>query len=505
MDSDRLTDEIAWVGRITTTKSAYGQIQVVDDTAAIDLCILDPDGKAAEDKWTGKLVFVKASLIVTEWLSYQGTNWRVTYLIVKPEDLLVVPVDDENAETEGESDDGESTQHSTNTVKYTVVNASDPILTTDDKYIVACVKGRTSSLNCRLAKLSLGQMGDRRYLNYGMDLHFSQEQACTVRCSAVSSCSKSILYTRQRDLLAFKVPPTISEGSHSHLPSSSSFSVAEEDSIQENEAVSIVCIVLQRWIEEERFFRPRMNGCQSPLSDLPCRPTIPAKAVLHLKVASSLSANASELLSVYISKRHRHAYSLGILPGMIVRFENVEKMVSEKGNTYFISNFLTRLEAICQSESASLLGLSCPSALTHLVDARYDAISGSLRSFYVCKFSVEKILKLSASFDCAGCQQPLSSGVCDYVGCHSSTAGTLRVRATLLVADATDNAQLTIHDESGLRSALDIPDETWKVIVEEARVRGEVLYLAERKESNSSAGNGPASKGSASPTSRRSP
>jgi hypothetical protein len=127
----------------------------------------------------------------------------------------------------------------------------------------------------------------------------------------------------------------------------------------------------------------------------------------------------------------------------------------------------------------------------------YDDVENGLRrSFYLCTFSVEKILKLSLSHVCGGCHSPWQDERCQFVGCHASlNAGgggddivpVLKCSAVVCVEDPSDSAQLVINDGEQMRRVLGLSVYEWERILVKSLREGELLYLAK---SDSAPGSG---------------
>jgi hypothetical protein len=164
--------------------------------------------------------------------------------------------------------------------------------------------------------------------------------------AVVSLCKKRTFYTKQKEILDFIAPPVIGEANLGGGGGicAKVYNLTDVDDIPLGEPVSLGAIVRQRWVEETNFY-----NCERRTNFVPDNePYIPTKYLLHVKMSARSDSPSTELFSLYSSRRHCHVYPLALLPGRLVRIDNAEKVVSEKGHVYFrggIHQLLLRLDS----------------------------------------------------------------------------------------------------------------------------------------------------------------
>ena len=170
---------------------------------------------------------------------------------------------------------------------------------------------------------------------------------------------------------------------------------------------------------------------------------------------------------------------------------NVIKIISKKGNGYFISTVFTNIQVLDSKtiishniERSSYLTLGENKPIRTLMQHHNEKYVNILQSkeAFECLLTLESINKISINATCQSCGSIVSVGKsCSYAGCHtpvSQRAIDINCSAIFQMEDETFGATIFVKDLSICRKFLYfLEDIEWDLLLKTAEYKGEILFL----------------------------
>ncbi|XP_033749114.1 CST complex subunit CTC1-like [Pecten maximus] len=180
-------------------------------------------------------------------------------------------------------------------------------------------------------------------------------------------------------------------------------------------------------------------------------------------------------------------YPLGLLPGVGVCLERVERKVSRKNNVYcqFIAVSCLHIQHLTDLASEIPTPTHSPETgplrLVYLADLWRNNIKSS--PFPVC-CHVQRFLKVSLKWVCHQCGSVCVGGACCNPGCRADHSTRFLARASVIVEDGTSVAIVTVRD-AAVQKLLLLSDREWSSLQSVVHTEGEVFLQKTRPEFSS--------------------
>lgn len=204
----------------------------------------------------------------------------------------------------------------------------------------------------------------------------------------------------------------------------------------------------------------------------------------------------SSKVSAYISHWNKRTYPLGLIPGCQVLLNNVIKIISKKGNGYFVSTVFTNIQVLdpngitadkkpLQGESGSKIDDDYLSKTLIQYCIQQNGMDKEGNAIFKCLLTLEIINKISICAMCKSCGSIVSKGrSCSFAGCHipiTERAIEFKCNASFQMEDETYGANICVKDLNICRNILYfIDDHEWKLILKTVEHKGEILFLSKK-------------------------
>ncbi|KAM5171766.1 CST complex subunit CTC1 [Mantella aurantiaca] len=244
------------------------------------------------------------------------------------------------------------------------------------------------------------------------------------------------------------------EGSE-HSYDSESFSIEEAM----KSSVSLVCVmgtVSSRSLCDMQSSRSLQRRALPPDRFLP--PGVSIKVILTQPASQSSVA-------VYLDLT-LGLYPLGLLPGVTVLMQGLERKVSRSGKAYLRSVVTTYIRVLSPPAEISNSHPAPPLVL-------FRHLSG-LPSPQRAVCSVTCVLRVTLSWDCSMCTSTFTQGSCERSPLCTSQSGVFRAKACVNAEDGSGEARLFLQDEE-VCLLLAAPRSLWEALQRQVLTRGKVM------------------------------
>ena len=174
--------------------------------------------------------------------------------------------------------------------------------------------------------------------------------------------------------------------------------------LQDNELINVEGILAEKWLELSKYYDPNSDQLMSQTD-------------LELKLKDEQGTR----ISLYVTKWDTKANILGLIPGLRIRCNNVTKATSRKNNVYLVTTFFSNFQVLDSQPPQDPLRASNKVSQVENEGKNIQFLAlnkGNLQAIY-CLLSLEKVIKVSISANCKGCNNAVKNGVCSFVGCHA--------------------------------------------------------------------------------------
>lgn len=352
---------------------------------------------------------------------------------------------------------------------WTLKLISSPMLTntnSDLLSVIACATKQSSK--------------EDKFLRIPLDIGLSLRNHCQI--SAMISGSEKfnpLLNKFLKSDLLMNVKPMISDlsdgmkrlTSHRFCGVADFYDILNMSDLPEGELVNVEGIIKEKWLELDKYsnMNSGLNRSDSMLSHVN----------LELKLVSR--NDEQTVISLYIRQWENKGDLLGLIRGSHIQCSSVLKVTSKRSNAYLVTTFFTHFQII---QALPFIEQSLNVENDKMIFIKDVKDSSSSSCSFKCLFSLDVIYKLSISALCHFCSSLLSSRICSFVGCHSKAYNEAKivVNATFRVEDATGGALLVVNKADHLKKILKLSFEEWSQLENEAKNKGELLYLHGKKD-----------------------
>ncbi len=329
-----------------------GHMELKDASGSIILCLSEQQ----ETHLVNKLVVVKEFTCVLEWFSGR----QRMYLMINKSQVMA---------------DCASPPEETNEQRYQwkVMHSSAPLVSvTSSSACVAInireVKDRSDEdlpARERIVSVSLAYLKGLRVLPIGTELNLLSNDVDVLQARNKRNGQEG----NERHPVEFRLP--------CRTPTSDAHELLDVYHIPAQEPTAVEAVIKTHFFEENKY-PGRFTSNTFDDNDLD-QWLLPSSMMLHLRLVDEEEINNDSTVSVYCSNLF---VPLGLMVGSKVRLENVRKVISKKGNTYFVSGQFTKIQylgRIVQTEESQ--DISKTSFLRDIVQQRYifNVYSFSLR------------------------------------------------------------------------------------------------------------------------------
>ena len=175
--------------------------------------------------------------------------------------------------------------------------------------------------------------------------------------------------------------------------------------LPDNELISVEGILAEKWLDLAKYNDPNSDQLMSQID-------------LELKLKDEQGTR----ISMYVTKWDTKANILGLIPGLHIRCNNVTKATSRKNNVYLVTTFFSNFQVLDSEPTQDTLRAK-PNKVSQVENEgkniQFLALNKGILQAIYCLLSLEKVIKVSITANCKGCNNAVKNGSCSFVGCHA--------------------------------------------------------------------------------------
>ncbi|XP_028406897.1 CST complex subunit CTC1-like [Dendronephthya gigantea] len=190
--------------------------------------------------------------------------------------------------------------------------------------------------------------------------------------------------------------------------------------------------------------------------------------------------STDDTMKMYLDFRNR-AYPLGLLPGAVVTFYEMEQHISRKGNLYLSFQVFSNIRIDALPSKTNSLSSVTSQQEHSLIESRpiieYFNFQSCGKIFFTLSYvlcHITAVQKVSLVWTCSRCSR--LSNNCNCSAHDTSRKLTCSSQARCLVEDGTGEAMLFLEEDDQVRRILNLRESAWLEIKNAAQPHGEIIY-----------------------------